>query len=354
MTQGEERPQGRFGWICSYTPVEILWAAGYLPVRLLGGESVPRSHDPRIYHLLCPFVRAVFHRYSAGESSSLAGVVFVRCCDGMVRLHDVWREFLSGRADLLDLPKNASPEAVRFFAEVLRKWSSDLGQGIPRPGFWEDLKRAIARMNEARTLFQEISRSQRDHPESVPYSQAHLWTRRWLAEPTDEVLKTIRGEWNALPVSSVSSLRPRVLLTSSMLDQPGLIGLLDRAGLNVVSEDECMGARHFDGLVSETGDPFLALAERYLLKWPCPRMKGHERRLERLDREMGEGGVQGVVAVQLKFCDQSGFDLPLLREHLERRGIPLLVVENDYGEGSLGQLRVRIEAFAEMLQQDWA
>jgi benzoyl-CoA reductase/2-hydroxyglutaryl-CoA dehydratase subunit BcrC/BadD/HgdB len=83
-------------------------------------------------------------------------------------------------------------------------------------------------------------------------------------------------------------------------------------------------------------------------------MKGHERRLERLDREMDDGQVQGVVAVQLKFCDQSGFELPLLREQLERKGIPLLVVENDYGEGSLGQLRVRIEAFAEMLQQDWA
>jgi benzoyl-CoA reductase/2-hydroxyglutaryl-CoA dehydratase subunit BcrC/BadD/HgdB len=355
MTDREEHPQPRFGWICSYTPVEIPWAAGYLPVRLFGGETVPRAQDPRIYHLLCPFVRAVFHRYGSGGEAPPEAVAFVRCCDGMVRLHDVWKEYLPGRVTLLDLPKNATPDAVRYFGEILRGWAGEMSGFAPRPVTTQGLQDAIRVMNDARSLFQEMFRRQKDPSGAVLHQRLHAWVRQWLAEPKPAELERIRAEWESGgEAGGGPGNGPRVLLTSSMLDQSGLVRLLEGAGLRIVAEDECMGARHFDEMVRGEGDPYEALAARYLNKWPCPRMKGHERRLERLEREMEEAGVQGVVAVQLKFCDQSGFDLPILRSHLERKGIPLLTVENDYGEGSLGQLRVRIEAFAEMLQQDWA
>ncbi len=345
----------RLGWLCSYTPVEIPLAAGYLPVRILGAESVPRTQDPRIYHLLCPFVRAVFHRYASDEASRPESMAFVRCCDAMLRLHDVWKAYLGGRVHLLDLPKISSPEAVDYFAQVLRAWASALGQESGAPVTEKRLWEAIGHMNSVRDLFQTMARNLWDGNGRVPYGKFHSWGRRWLAEPTPQVLEEVRSEWESLTAAKGDGpVRPRVMITSSMLDQAGLIRMMEEAGLDVVAEDECMGARHFDGLVKQGGDPYLALAERYLLKWPCARMKGFDRRLERLDAIMAEASVQGVIALQLKFCDQSGFDLPMLRAHLEQKGIPLLIVENDYGEGSLGQLRVRVEAFAEMLQQEWA
>ena len=345
----------RLGWLCSYTPVEVPLAAGYLPIRIFGAESVPRTQDPRIYHLLCPYVRAVFHRYAADEASRPEAMAFARCCDAMLRLHDVWKAYLGGRVHLLDLPKISSPEAVGYFAEVLRAWASTLGRDSGQAATEKHLWEAIEQMNSVRDLFQAMARGLREENGRIPYEEFHSWSRRWLAEPTPQVLEEVRSEWKTLIATKGHGPdRPRVLITSSMLDPPGLIRMMEEAGLDVVAEDECMGARHFDGLVKERGDPYLALAERYLLKWPCPRMKGFDRRLERLDAMMGEASVQGVIALQLKFCDQSGFDLPMLRAHLEQKGIPLLIVENDYGEGSLGQLRVRVEAFAEMLQQDWA
>jgi benzoyl-CoA reductase/2-hydroxyglutaryl-CoA dehydratase subunit BcrC/BadD/HgdB len=137
------------------------------------------------------------------------------------------------------------------------------------------------------------------------------------------------------------------------LDQPGLVEMIERAGLQVAVEDECLGARHFDRLVFEGGDPFESIAARYLTRWPCARMKGYDRRLSHLESLIDESGVNGIIAVQLKFCDQSGFDLPIIKARMEDRGVPLLIVENDYIQGSMGQLRVRIEAFAEMLEQAW-
>jgi benzoyl-CoA reductase/2-hydroxyglutaryl-CoA dehydratase subunit BcrC/BadD/HgdB len=347
-----ERPA--LGWFCSYTPVEIALAAGYLPVRLSGAEALSRRQDPRIYHLLCPFVRAVFQRFAAGSEAPPRALAFVHCCDALLRLHDLWKAYLPGRLHLLDLPKNSSPSAVAHFAQVLAAWAHDLSQEGPRPVLADNLWEAIAGMNRFRAFFREVFEAQRREPGRLPYSRVHDWVRRWLADPTESMLRAVARERSVLMAGRPTlGEGPRVLLTSTMLDQPGLIGLMEGAGLNLVVEDECMGARHFDGDVAEDRDPFQALAQRYLTKWPCPRMKGYGLRMARLDRVMAEAGVQGVIAVQLKCCDQSGLDLPLLKPHLEKKGIPLLILENDYVEGSLGPLRVRIEAFAEMLQEPW-
>lgn len=351
---GHSQQRPTLGWLCSYTPVEIAWAAGYLPVRISGGEGLPRSQDPRIYHLLCPFVRAVFHRYASGEGSLPDVVVFVRCCDGMLRLHDVWKAYIGNRVHLVDLPKMSSPQAAEYFAHVLRAWGSTLAKEGPREITPDGLREAIQWMNQARSFFRGLIQAQCDRPALFTYGRVHAWVRQWLAEPTQQVLEKIRDERERLMDTEPSpDSRPRVLITSTMLDQPGLIRLIEEAGLTVVAEDECMGARHFDLDVPEEGDPFETLAERYLNKWPCSRMKGHDRRFMHLDYVMEEAGVQGIIALQLKYCDQSSFDLPLLKAHLEAKGMPFLIVENDYGEGSSGQLRTRIEAFAEMLHEPW-
>ena len=343
------------GWLCSYTPVEIAMAVGYFPVRLDGGEKLPRGQDPRIYHTMCPFVRAVFQRYTSGEASMPESVVFVRCCDGMVRLYDVWKEYLQPHAHLLDLPKTTTPQSVEYFAEVLRNWGRRLEQDTGRNLKDDDISEAIRLCNQARALFLEIGETQRKTPENIPYSRFHEWSRRWLTEPTQHMLIDIRNEWiDSMSRSSQPSTGSRVMITSSMLDQPELVKMIESVGLDVVAEDECMGARHYRDAVPEQGDPYLNLAERYLNKWQCPRMKGHEQRFSLLDSVMEEASVEGVIILQLKYCDQAAFDIPLLKAHLEKKQMPYIILDNDYGEGGTGQIRTRIEAFAEMLQEPWA
>jgi benzoyl-CoA reductase/2-hydroxyglutaryl-CoA dehydratase subunit BcrC/BadD/HgdB len=272
----------------------------------------------------------------------------------MLRLYDLWRAYLDSRVDFLDLPKISSPQAVRYLAQVLEGWALSLSQGSPRKVTTDGLLNAIRGMNRARAFFRELFRSLRRPRGPVPYSWIHARVRQWLARPTDAVLSRIRSEWESSQQGSVASAGgARVILTSTMLDQAGLIRIMEEAGLHIVADDECLGARHFDQDVRETRDPYMALAERYLSRWPCPRMKGSRERLAMLDRLLEETAAEGVVLVQLKFCDQSGFDIPLLKAHLQARGVPFLVVENDYGEGGSGQVRTRIEAFAEMLHQPW-
>jgi benzoyl-CoA reductase/2-hydroxyglutaryl-CoA dehydratase subunit BcrC/BadD/HgdB len=68
--------------------------------------------------------------------------------------------------------------------------------------------------------------------------------------------------------------------------------------------------------------------------------------------EVDRTGSEGVIYVALKYCDHSGFDVPRIQAQLKEKDIPMLYIENDYTVSGLGQLKVRIEAFAEMLREE--
>jgi len=62
MQKNETGNKDRFGWLCSYTPVEILIAAGLVPTRLNAGDMFLHRPNPNRYQLICPYVRAVFEK----------------------------------------------------------------------------------------------------------------------------------------------------------------------------------------------------------------------------------------------------------------------------------------------------
>jgi benzoyl-CoA reductase/2-hydroxyglutaryl-CoA dehydratase subunit BcrC/BadD/HgdB len=63
----------------------------------------------------------------------------------------------------------------------------------------------------------------------------------------------------------------------------------------------------------------------------------------------GKCGVDGIIFLTLKFCDLVQSDLPRLMQTAQAQGIPVLHIERDSLDGTSGQVRTRIEAFAEML-----
>ena len=75
------------------------------------------------------------------------------------------------------------------------------------------------------------------------------------------------------------------------------------------------------------------------------------RRFEHIFNLVDEFEVDGVIFYTLKFCDPHLFDVPLLKDRLNEKGIPGLVLEGDYTPGTLGRVRTRVEAFVEMLTQ---
>lgn len=93
-----------------------------------------------------------------------------------------------------------------------------------------------------------------------------------------------------------------------------------------------------------------ALSERYL-KNNCACFTPNAGRIDDILRLTKEYKVDGVIDVNLKFCTLYDTEGRSVETALEDAGIPLLRLETDYTDGDAGQLRTRIGAFIEMLDE---
>jgi benzoyl-CoA reductase/2-hydroxyglutaryl-CoA dehydratase subunit BcrC/BadD/HgdB len=119
------------GHLCSYTPVELIVAAGALPYRILSSGAQISRADSYLQAYCCGLVRGVLEDALAGRSAFLDGAVFPHTCDTIQRLSDIWRMNIPGfHADII-LPVQLDTEsAAEYMLAVLRKFKTDLEAGL--------------------------------------------------------------------------------------------------------------------------------------------------------------------------------------------------------------------------------
>ncbi len=346
--------QPRIGWLCSFAPEEIAMAAGLIPLRLSGEGEATAVADAYIYSNLCPYVKSILALGINGKAKNLDGLVFVRSCDGMRRLCDIWRSYVGTRFTyMLEVPKNRDEAAVVYFASQLRKFAGALGQEFGAKITTASLNQAIKAANQGRKLMQQIYKLQRGVPLPLPGSevfQLGLEGMKTDKETFIAKLKKYYSQAKSLVKQPGKERKARVLISGNVVDRPELFNLIETTGADVAAIDLCTAMRHFDHLVEEnSADPYLALAQRYLSKLRCARITGLAEHFTELKELVKTYAVDGVVYTSVKFCDQHLADAPYFTEKLRDEGVPVLFLENDYTWGNIGQLRTRVEAFIEML-----
>ncbi len=148
----------------------------------------------------------------------------------------------------------------------------------------------------------------------------------------------------------------RILLTGTPLAVPNwkLHHIIETSGAAVVCEEMCTGTRYFENLVDEgqttLEGQFRALSERYM-KNNCACFTPNTARIDDVLRLAKEYRVDGVINTNLKFCTTYKIEAPALERALEDAGIPVLDIETDYTDNDAEQLRTRIGAFVEMLNE---
>ena len=99
----------------------------------------------------------------------------------------------------------------------------------------------------------------------------------------------------------------------------------------------------FDGMIR-------AIADRYVKPCTCPVFADNTQRIFRIRQMVKEYQVQGVVYHVLRGCLVYDYEYPVLEEELDKLGIPVIRMESDYNEEDVEQLRIRMEAFIEMIK----
>jgi benzoyl-CoA reductase/2-hydroxyglutaryl-CoA dehydratase subunit BcrC/BadD/HgdB len=143
---------------------------------------------------------------------------------------------------------------------------------------------------------------------------------------------------------------PRILVSGVPLGvgSDKVVRILEETGASVVGFENCTGYKQIF-TIPETSDPIRALARQYL-DVPCSVMSPNDGRLELLESMVNEFAVDGVVDLTWQACHTYNVESYSVEKFLqEKTGTPMLHLETDYSDSDTEQLRVRIEAFIEML-----
>jgi benzoyl-CoA reductase subunit C len=110
------------GYLSALGPVEIMTAAGVLPIRLKGNVSEAISKgDAYMETIVCPFVRNVFDLAVKGKYDFLDGMVLPHQCDSIDRTNETWSYTLNlPYWHFLNLPHVADDPSIAFTKEILR------------------------------------------------------------------------------------------------------------------------------------------------------------------------------------------------------------------------------------------
>ncbi|MFX0019748.1 MAG: 2-hydroxyacyl-CoA dehydratase subunit D [Promethearchaeota archaeon] len=342
------------GWVCTYTPLELIYAADFQPYRIIGHSNPVKSADSYIHPNYCQFVKSTIDVAIENGYNFLEGVVFVNSCDAMRRLHDVWKANIPTKfIYILDIPMGYSSLGLEYISTEFEKFKTMLEKYTSNVIREETLENSIDIFIESRSLFHSLNSLRLKNPPQITGSE--------IMEITSEFFKSDPNIWNERikekltrsgKKATTSDIieKPRLILSGSPIHDVNFISFIEDCGFNVVYEDLCTGSKFFDIQINKSKDLLSALGEAYLNRVPCARMMKIEDRAKNIINISKNYYANGIIHHSLKFCDTYLYDVPRLKELLVEKDLNVLFLESDGSLGSLNQLKTRIEAFLEIIK----
>ncbi|RJP68001.1 MAG: 2-hydroxyacyl-CoA dehydratase [Candidatus Abyssobacteria bacterium SURF_17] len=345
------------GYVCTYLPEEILYAADILPYRITGKGAADTSlADSYLTRVNCTFSRCCLELAFSGQYDFLDGATFVNGCDHIRRAFDNWRSHQKALPFMyiLPVPHLLSPEALVWYKEEVVKFKEAIEGHFGTTVDPQKLKEAVSTYNESRKLLRRLYDLQAGTEPPLKGSEVITVLSAGTAMPKGEFNTLLRKLLEEAGTRKrVPDKKTRLLVAGSVLDDAEFIENVEGLGALVVTDALCFGTRSFWDLTDETGDAFDALVNRYFNHVPCPRMAGeYPRRMAFLKEQAARAHVDGAILEHIKFCDLHGTDNALLKRDLEKAGIATLELERQYGPlADAGRLRTRIQAFLERIRR---
>lgn len=344
------------GIFCTYTPLEVLDAAGFIPVSLCGmsAETIPDAevHLPKN---LCPLVKssygfAVSDKCPYTYFSDL--IVAETTCDGKKKMYELLNRIKP--TYVLHLPQGLEGDARASWISEMHRFIKYLEDTFGVKITDEALRNAAKERNEERKARLALMELQKNNPPMLKGLEMYtvLEGAGFIFEPSARVeslnayiKKVTTGENN------LSLKDKRILVTGCPIGGvlQKTVKVIEENGATVVCFENCTGIKASKKLVdTDASDIVEAIADRYL-DIGCAVMTPNLNRKALLKELIEEYNIEGVIEIDLQACTPyciESFDISLFMKELD---IPYLAVETDYSQGDCGQLSTRIEAFLERL-----
>jgi len=350
LTDLSDRGTRMLGYFCTYTPVEFIHAAGFLPVRITGGTCDAAEADNLTPNFICPYMRQALSKALRGEYRFLSGVVQAYTCDVACGLVRIWENHIAGGLfHTIPLPYNDSTDSRRYFAAALEELGAKL-QHLGAPVTESALDQSLDLYSQMRGSVLDLYRMRYDGTFPLAAADFLHVVRAAFVMPPEDYLTAVNDLIEAARHAEVSATNGiPVLVSGSLIEEPRVLAILEESGGKVVADDLCTGFRHFFPADGQGSSPMDRLIDRYMNRFPCPARSRAEDRAARLAELIQRSAAKGVVFVLQKFCTPHLADHPTLVSMLKEWDMPTVMVEMEEAAINEGQLRTRLEAFFEML-----
>lgn len=351
------------GYLSALGPVEIMTAAGVLPIRLKGNVSEAISKgDAYMESIVCPFVRNVFDAAVKGKYDFLDGMLLPHQCDSIDRTNETWSYTLNlPYWHFLNLPHVTDDPSIEFTKEILKIFVKSLEKFTGKTITNEALTEAIKAHNHNRKLMRDLYELRKSNPPLISGVEMMKVLVAAMSIPVDEsnaLIEAVTKEVKDRKPAASDGKAKRIMLIGDQIDDVAVIEAIESAGAYLVMDDLSTGSKMYWQDVDVTADPYQAIAERYLrkLKVPttfvgsAPTYEGIlEERFGHMKKYVDEFKVDGAILFIYKYCDPYGFEVPAIKSYVEKAGAPVLYLEDEYSTSSLARVKTRIEAFLEMI-----
>jgi len=350
------------GYLCSFTPVEIIAAADLVPYRIMGNVKQTITHaDAYLESIACPFTRSCLDIALGGGYDFLDGFIMPHACDNIVKLYDLWGYNIKHTyAHFVNVPHTLSPASFDFFKAELETFKRSLERFSGREITVAELSRSIQLHNEQRALVRKLYQLRKQDPPLLSGTEMTKVIVAVMSTPVTEANELLRGVIKEVEGRDDGCQKKpaRLMVCGTGNDDITFIEMVEESGANVVIDDLCFGTRPYWYDVEVSHNPLASIARSYLEKLNCPRTYrqspgSHQEDLENRFGYLYEFAkdfkVDGVILYILRYCDTHAFDAPDVKEYLRGKGLPVLEIEGDYPTPSITRLKTRVQAFLEMI-----
>jgi benzoyl-CoA reductase/2-hydroxyglutaryl-CoA dehydratase subunit BcrC/BadD/HgdB len=345
---------------CTYTPVEIILAAGAVAVGICAFSDETIAEAEKVLpRNLCPLIKSSYG-FALTEKCPYMYfadlIVGETTCDGKKKMYELLSEIKNVHVMQLPQRQNDANSKELWRKEVLllkEKIEKEFGAVITD----EDIRRAIKIKNEERKLLKEFYELSKSCPPPITgaeqlkvlYGSQFKFDLETKNKELRETIDKVKKDYES-GVGNVSKDARRILITGCPLAgvTEKVVTAIEESGGVVVVYENCTGVKPAERLVDENAEPYKAIADRYL-QIGCSVMTPDNNRYELLSKLVKEFKVDGVVEMTLQACHTYAIETAAIRKQMQKENVPFISVETDYSTSDVAQLKTRLAAFIEML-----
>lgn len=352
------------GSYCVMVPDEIVYAFGYRPMRLCAGHSVAALiGDEIVPRDACPVVKAATGFHAMGIMpiyQKCKAAVLPMTCDGKRKSAEVLSKYLPviPLPIAMDKSEDGFEQTCRNIIALTKTISQVTGRKLSNKKLVEACKNINEAQKQAYRLYQLLAS---DVP-PLTGSQAIAIVNSYCYDTPESWARHLKLLNEELSLKAASASVPkrkkaRVFIAGSPVTFPNfkLPLLLEGLGAQIVGDETCMAGRLlYDPVVPDdysTNGILRALTARYVSACNCPVFEQTEDRLCSLEEKLRLTKAEGIIYYILRGCTPYDFELSKVERLAQRMNIPVLRVETDFSTEDKEQVKIRLEAFVEMIEQ---